>query len=355
MKNYLYALATDQRNGIFDAIIKIFLWIFSILYFGLVLARSILYKLGILTSRKLVEPVICVGNITVGGVGKTPLVLMLSKIFLQRKMSIAILTRGYKSENNETEGRSNDESRLLKSELPDVPILIGSKRYETAMEYLKNQRADMFLMDDGFQHLPLKRDLDILAIDATNPFGNGHLLPRGILREPKSALKRAGVFVLTKTDLGADNLVQLRSLLKMINPKAPIIESIHRPKIFVDVRTAQEYPLDYFRDHKFCLVSGIGNPRAFEQTLKALGGMVSRHFIFEDHMVYDARATQLINEFCTQKNIKNVVTTQKDAIKLKENMSQFSDAVKIAYLKIDCEIVKGKDILIERIDHLLRR
>src|SRR3989338_3609287 len=206
MKKYLYQLATDQSNGPLDQILKFFLWMLSLIY-GL----AVFVVKSMTRVTHLPKPVISVGNLTMGGVGKTPLVefiaeyILLNPNFANAKSGLkqlkpAILTRGYIPSALQSKMSESDEVAMLKKKFPQVPIVAGPNRAQRAQDFLKENAADIFILDDGFQQWGLFRNLNILTVDATNPWGNGHLIPRGILREPLSSIKQADIVVLTKTD-----------------------------------------------------------------------------------------------------------------------------------------------------------
>jgi len=226
MKKYLYDLMTDSRQGWLAKVLQGLLWVLSLAYGVIVTVTRFMYQGRILPRYQASKSVICVGNITTGGVGKTPLVIWITKILENKGRKVVVLSRGYKS----CDG-TNDEIEMFKEVLPHVPVMIGRDRRISIQKAVDQGQVDMFVADDAFQHWPLKRDLDIVAIDAVNPFGNGYMLPRGILREKPLALNRADVFVLTKTDK-VQSTKELRSQLNRINNKALIVESCHVPLHF---------------------------------------------------------------------------------------------------------------------------
>src|SRR4030043_1067566 len=212
------------------------LYILSLPYGWAVRTRTFLYSLGLLKTRRLPRPVISVGNITVGGTGKTPLVMALSEGLMERGIPTAILSRGYRGKKGSgplvTDGQrvllspeeSGDEPFLMASVLKGIPILIGKDRLKNGEMALDRFPVLGFLLDDGFQHLPLHRDLNVLLIDAQIGFGDGHLLPRGILREPLSHLRRADLFLLTKVE-SPEACFPLEAILQKIHPSAPVFHS----------------------------------------------------------------------------------------------------------------------------------
>ncbi|MCR4337256.1 MAG: tetraacyldisaccharide 4'-kinase [Candidatus Omnitrophica bacterium] len=342
---------------------------------SLLYGLSFFYRIGLLLVQlsycwgwhkqvRLPRPVISVGNITVGGVGKTPLVEFLTRL-IKNKYAFrpCILLRGYMGENflGGTERKvESDEGMMLKENLPGICIGVGQDRAKIATEFLKNESMDVFILDDGFQHWALDRDLDVVVIDATNPFGNGQLLPRGILREPLSALRRADVFVLTKCDMDREHLPLLRSTLQRFNPRAPIIETIHEPVAFKDLIDGSSHPLDELLGQSVAMVSSIGDPAGFEKTLQNLEIPIMRKFSFLDHHPYAKNDMQEIIKGIRQQGITTIVTTQKDAVKLrtfedilKKEISQ--QYFRIFVLQIEIKITREEHELLDRIYSLLPR
>jgi len=243
MERYLYSLATDRSRGFIAAIIKFFLFLASAIYGLVIRALIFLYRLS---PCRLGCKVISVGNITLGGTGKTSLVKVIAGYLQQRGHKVAILTRGYKRKkitnyelritNYENMG---DEPYMLQMSLADIPVIVDSNRVRSANRAISEYGTDTVIFDDGLQQWRIKKDLEIVTIDATNPFGNLHMIPRGILREPLSCLKRADVFVLTKTNLNAD-LESIKDILNKLNPSGLIIESIHQPQGFYNIHDLEE-------------------------------------------------------------------------------------------------------------------
>ena len=311
------------------------------------------YRLKIFSSQALSKPVISIGNITLGGVGKTPCVVWLAGFLKERQLKPAVLIRGY-MEHGDDKGNS-DEAKLLKSQFGDVPIAIGRDRVQKAKDILANNTVDCFILDDGFQHWRLKRDLDIVLIDATNPFGNGKLLPRGILRELPDSLKRAEVIVLTKTSFAKENVYALKERLLEINPACLIAEAVHRPVNVVDVRHNQTYEMSFLKGKRVCSLCAIGDPKSFESSLLQSGAHIIKSFAFMDHHRYSDVDIKKVCDYCRQNGITDIITTQKDAIKLNDFQKDFSNGFNLLVLKIAFELRNGKNEIQSRISHLLNR
>jgi tetraacyldisaccharide 4'-kinase len=348
VKRYLYAVVTDQATGSLAGLLRAILMFFSFVFFGLVVLIKQLYRWGILRSQKLPCPVISVGNITWGGVGKTPLVLMIAKQLFQQGFRPVILTRGYGAK-----GALSDEALMMRQELPEVQVLVGKDRIALAREYLKTLKADVFLLDDGFQQWRVKRDLEIVTLDAVNPFGNGFLIPRGILREPLSALRRADLFFLTKANFAKDTIGTLKNRLSKVR-QVPIIESHHQPKCLYKLpeKTIKEF--SFLKGKRIAVLCGIGDPVSFVKTLEKLGAQVIKTFAFLDHHWYSAQEiTDVINKVKAQ-GLSCLVTTAKDAVRLGEQ-SKLLQGVECMVLTIEMEIDSGKNILFDRIHSVLCR
>lgn len=266
--------------------------------FGLGVAlRRAAYDRGWLKAQRLRRPVISVGNLTVGGTGKTPLVAYIARRLFERGLKPAILTRGYGRRDSAKLvvlepglGRApdprqvGDEPALLARKLPDVSIVIGADRYQAGALAEEQFGVDAHILDDGFQHWALKRDVDIILIDVTHDLSEWALLPAGRLREPASALERADIIVLTRTDLADARSVEER--VRQISPLARIFHSHTKLSGLVDVATGRVYPLGAFQGEPVYAFCGIGNPKAFFADLKKWGFSVVARHAFRDHHPY---------------------------------------------------------------------
>ena len=250
--------------------------------------------------------VISIGNITWGGTGKTPLVIRLAGELAESGKKVVILTRGY--------GR--DEVEELKKRLPNVPVIVGRDRIRTARQAIRQFNAEVIILDDGFQHIRLHRDLDVVAINATEPFGPGGLIPLGTLREPLENLSRAHVFVLTKSNIGSKNLHWIRQKLLSIKPDAVIFEAVHEPVQFMDFRRNRYLALNELEGKKIGTISGIGDPHSSEKTLENLGSDILFAARFNDHHTFsDAEVSDLLKR-CREVGVRDIVTTEKDYFRL---------------------------------------
>jgi tetraacyldisaccharide 4'-kinase len=296
----------------------------SIPYGWAVEARVLFYNMGLLRAKRLPCPVISVGNISVGGTGKTPLVMFLARGLRERGITIAILSRGYKRKQSPdplvSDGQrlflspeeAGDEPYLMATALKDVPILVSKDRFITGQTALQRFGVRGLLLDDGYQHLQLHRDLNIVLIDSHIGFGDDHLLPRGILREPLSHLRRADLFVLTKVEDPKASL-PLEMKLRKIHPQAQVLHSHYEPIGLISPKGEKE-DLQTLRGKKILALSGIANPDYFSSLLKRCGMEIAKEAIFPDHHFYTTGDLASIQE--SSKGMDQVVTTEKDMLKL---------------------------------------
>lgn len=309
--------------------LRTLLWplrLLSLPYGWAIRIRCFLYQHGLLSGRRLPRPVICVGNITAGGSGKTPLVMALAEGLREREISVAILSRGYKGRKGRgslvSDGRavlvspeeSGDEPYLMAKSLKNIPVLVGKDRFSTGRIAIERFGVQALLLDDGYQHLQLRRDLNILLIDAQTGFGDGHLLPRGILREPLSHLRRADLFLLTKVE-DPQACQRLEARLRQFHPSAPVFHSHFEPRGLVGPRNEWE-KLHTLKGKRVLAFSGIANPSYFSSLLKKSGMEITRELVFPDHHLYSQKDLALIRE--KGKGADRVVTTEKDMVKLKD-------------------------------------
>ena len=284
------------------------------------------YQRGWFKTRRLRRPVVSVGNLTVGGTGKTPLVACVAKILLRQGWKPCILTRGYarrsKAEMMVLEpgaGRRadaqeiGDEPALLARLLPEVPIVVGADRYRGGQVAEERFRVDAHILDDGFQHLALARDVDLLALDATQTLSDWLLLPAGRQREPLSALRRAQMVVLTRTD-SADPQA-LEELVRKVHPAAQVFRGRTEVIGWIDAVTGEAVPKERIQAQKVAAFCGIGNPRAFFADLRRWGFNLVAEDAFPDHHVYTGGEIQRLTAGAVKNRAMALLTTQKDAVK----------------------------------------
>ncbi len=336
LKQYLHDIIYDKKSNAAALVVKFFLALISVFYGILVKMHHFFYQVKLLKSRKSRIPVVSVGNITLGGTGKTPFVIMLSKRLSQRGRKTAVLIRGY----------GEDEWKMLKNKLEryGVKVFVGRDRVKSA-GFAEKEGFDYIVLDDGFQHRRLARDIDIVLIDSTNPFGNGCLFPRGILRETVSGLKRASFIVLTKTDKGKEaGMLSLENKLKDIAPVKKVIRAAHMPKALFDIRKKTSEDLKFLSGKTVCIMSAICDPSYFRYTVEKNNAQVGLEFIFPDHYPYKEDDLRNVFKRCKEKDIDVIVTTEKDAAKL-ERLKLPPNTCRIFALCVDLEITKGAEVL----------
>jgi tetraacyldisaccharide 4'-kinase len=290
------------------------------------------YRSGFGKRKRFVQPVISVGNITWGGTGKTPLVEYLARYLLEQKKTPLILARGYGA----------DESKELVQKLPKAHFGFGKNRYREGQKALQEKRADIVILDDGFQHWSLHRDLDIVAISAIDPFGNSNLLPRGILREPIGALKRASIILLTDVNLvRRADVDQLRSRIQALAPQVSFVEARHEPLYFYRPRTREKVYLERLSGSRVTCFSGIGTPRSFQMLLNHIGLRTVRSFEFCDHHAYTESELNEIKLMKESSDSEHVITTEKDYFRCEQSIPKI---VKPLVLKVQLVISSGEEV-----------
>lgn len=317
-------LIYQKEKSFWTKVLLLPLYLFSLPYGGVVRARAFFYSLGFKKTKRLTCPVISVGNITVGGTGKTPLVMALARGLMDRGIPVAILSRGYKGKKTSgplvSDGQSvflspeesGDEPFLMAKSLKGIPIIVGKDRFANGQMALQRFGAHGLLLDDGYQHLQLYRDLNILLIDSHIGFGDHHLLPRGILREPFSHLRRAHFFLLTKVE-HPEECHPLEAKLREIHPSSPIFHSHYEPLGLIGPEEEWE-ELHSLNGKKALVLSGIANPNYFSSLLKKCGMEIVKEAIFPDHHLYTAKDLASLEK--QGRGVDWFVTTEKDMVKL---------------------------------------
>jgi tetraacyldisaccharide 4'-kinase len=340
--------------------------------------RLFLWRTRIFRDHTLGCQVVSIGNLTVGGTGKTPVVEVFARALAQRGRRVAILSRGYKSTPRPlwqrilakitfqesqvppkvvSDGRAllldseqaGDEPYMLASNLKDVVVLVDKDRVKSGRYAISRFGCDTLLLDDGFQYLALKSRLDVCLVDRNNPFGNHYLLPRGTLREPIANLKRADYLFITKSVAHGANT--LRKAIRQFNKKAEIIECTHEPLYLRDVFTGKRRELDYLRGIDVAALSGIAAPEGFEDGLRALGANVVYVKRYADHHRYSQQEILNMINRSVRRNAGAIITTEKDSVRFPKIDRR---DIPIYYLRVEIRILAGAkdfDDAIARICH----
>ena len=350
--------------------VALLLWVLariSAVYRAVVQTRLWLYRCGVKRRFPLGCQVISIGNVTAGGTGKTPMVEKLARELADEGRKVAILSRGYRKKEKTfwakiadcvkgggktppprvvSDGKrllldsemSGDEPYMLATNLPDVVVLVDKDRVKSGRYAIRKFGCDTLLLDDGFQYQKLLHRRDIVLVDRTNPFGNGRVLPRGILREPAGNIARASFVCITKAR-GGDTSV-LRSLLRELNPTAGIMECNHDPTALVDAFTRERHGLERLKGMKVYAVSGIAAPLSFENSLEKLGAEIVEKRHFADHHRFSQQETIDIVNRAQEIGADAVVTTEKDAVRMTRIDRR---AVPVFFLRIEVNFLDGAD------------
>jgi tetraacyldisaccharide 4'-kinase len=298
------------------------------LYRAVLWGKRALYNIGITKTNRLPVKVVSIGNLTLGGTGKTPAVIAVALEAKKRGLKPCILTRGYKGkakgpcimdkDNEEffNVSQAGDETVLMVQNLVDIPVVKGKNRFLAggyALDEVGTYDIDTFILDDGFQHWGLYRDIDVLLIDASNPFGNGRLFPEGMLREPIKSMNRADIIVITKADMtSGETVTNIIQKIKRYNSKAPVYTACHKPVSLIDI-SGETRNLDVLSNNRLYTFAGIANTIYFQSILRSCGADIVKFKKFRDHYHYNQRD---INNIRREAQGLDIITTEKDLIKL---------------------------------------
>ena len=365
LENYLVRLiqekGADQDQ---PAAVNVFLALLkgiSLVFSAVVSLRYFLYGIGLLRRYPLGIQVISIGNVTAGGTGKTPVTEIFARTLAAEGRKVAILSRGYRRKEAPlwqrlftqvvepplvvSDGKhvlldsekGGDEPYMLASNLPGVAVVVDRNRVKAGRYAIKRLGCDTIILDDGFQYQKLKHSIEVVLVDSTNPFGNGHMLPRGILREPARHLKRADIIFLTKC---RGDVTAVREEIRKYNTTAEIVECNHTPKVLKDVWSREEYPLSWLNGKTTCTLSGIASPKGFENSLRHLGAKVVWCERYADHHRYDSSEILYALNRTADMGADALVTTEKDAVRF----PRFETTpVRCLYLRIAIEILSGAE------------
>jgi tetraacyldisaccharide 4'-kinase len=356
-----------RRAACVRGFLKMLSWIFG----SLVQLRLLLHKHRIIRASTLGCQVISVGNVTVGGTGKTPIVETFARSLQQKGRKVAILSRGYKSRKTplwekilKKEERlprvvsdgdrlllnsdlAGDEPYMLASNLPEIVVLVDKDRVKSGKYAIKNFGCDTLVLDDGFQYLKLQHRLDIVLVDYTNPFGYNRVLPRGLLREPKRNLKRAGFIFITKCP--PEGAPELKAKLRELNPHAEISECRHSPKYLENLYTREQIGLEFLQGMKISAVSGIAVPESFENGLRKLGAEIVHSARYSDHHRYTQQEIIETINSAAEAGAEVIVTTEKDAVRFP--LLDRCD-LPVIFLRVEIEMLSGSEAFNDWIDRI---
>lgn len=366
-EQYVLGVIAGRDSSRPAAVLRGALFGLSKVYQGAVLLRIWLYTQRLFRHHTLGCQVVSIGNMTVGGTGKTPVVEVFARELQRSGRRVAILSRGYRSAKvpwakrtwDSVRGKrdpnapkvvsdgdrllldsehAGDEPYMLAANLPDVVVLVDKDRVKSGSYAISEFKADTLILDDGFQYLALKHRLEIVLIDKNDPFNNGHLLPRGLLREPPSNLRRADYIFITKSD-GADSS-ELRSQIRQYNRHAEIIECTHSPAYLQDVFTGERFGLDELQGKKLTAVSGIAQPLGFEKSLEEMGATILYRKRFADHHRFTQQEIIDVINRSIRCGADMIVTTEKDAVRFPKIDRR---DLPVYYLRVEIEIISGAE------------
>src|SRR4051812_1647969 len=367
VETFVLEVIFEERRGTIAELARASLFFLSKIFTVLVKTRRFLYNVRILRDSTLGVQVIAVGNLTVGGTGKTPVVEKFARELRDQGRNVAILSRGYRSKPRPlheqllnklflredttpprivSDGKSllldsetaGDEPYMLASNLKDVVVLVDKDRVKAGRYAIEKFGCDTLLLDDGFQYWKLRgRRQDIVLVDRQQPFGNERLLPRGTLREPPSHLARASTIFITKSDGDA---ADLRKRLTELNPSASIIECIHHPLYLEDVFTDQRTGLDFLKGRKVASLSGIAQPESFEQSLVQQGADLVYARKFADHHRFTQLEVIKVINRSKKKLAEAIITTQKDAVRFPKIDRR---DLPIYFMRVEIKILSGAE------------
>lgn len=372
---YLYRLVHGEKHGLLAAMILGMLRLMSFIYGLGVQCTLAMYRWGILHRYKLPCKVISLGNITVGGTGKTPTAQRLAAFIRDMGYRVVILNRGYRADwkgqvGVVSDGRkiymtvteAGDEAYLLAKSLPGVPVVIGRNRSVTGDYAVRHLNAEVIILDDAYQHWQLERDLDIVLIDTINVFGNNFLLPRGTLREPLTNLDRAHAFLLTKVDQSTDIARDaIRETVRKYNAEALVIESTHTPRCYIEIEEwykgvrPETVSLDKVKGRSVLPFSAIGNPSSFEQTITDLHVNIVDAVRYPDHHDYTMAEMQSIMQKAVDCGAEALVTTDKDAVKIPSEFIHSERPLPVYVLSIEVRFHEGYEELMDMIKNIAKQ
>ena len=340
-------LISGRRRGWLASLQRSLLQLGTVPYATVIAGRNWLFDRQLKRSHAVSVPVISVGNITAGGTGKTPMVSWLAQWLAGQDLRVTLISRGYGSDAD----KPNDEALELEQRLPGVPHVLNPNRIKAAHRAIEELKSQVIVLDDGFQHRRIARDLDLVLVDATNPFGYGHLLPRGTLREPIAALRRADMIAVTRVDLvQQDSLEKLESQLAAYAPQVPRFRVAYQPQHLLNA-SQQQMGLSDLAGCSVAAFCGVGNPQAFRKTLEGCHCEVVDFRAFPDHHPFGPADIESLNRWLRHLHgIDAVICTHKDLVKI--CLDQLEE-IPLWALTVQPEITSGQPALEERLKKLI--
>jgi tetraacyldisaccharide 4'-kinase len=349
-QNSYRELIGGNGGGLGSFLLRFVLRLLSHVYRTIIVLRNWGYSAGWLRSHRVDVPVISIGNITTGGTGKTPLVIWLCRMLEKKGIKCVVLTRGYKAEH----GNVGDEAAILAKACGGAKVVVDSDRVAGAAKAIKEHDAEMLVMDDGFQHRRLERNLDIIAIDATRPFGYGKILPAGLLREPKRSIRRADAVVITHYDQTTSvSVARIEREVSAIKPGIPIAKAIHKHP-FAKETGGAIFDMDELRKKKIFAFCGIGNPDAFITRLREYGMTLVGSKIYNDHHNFSESDIEVIYEEAMEAGAEMILSTEKDWVKTALPAQRLDD-IGFAYLAVELEFIEGRKEIEQLVDDVLKK
>ena len=368
-EQYFLELIIGKRKTPKDQLMLLLLFVISRFYRAVVQFRMWLYDKRIIRNRAIGCLVVSIGNLSCGGTGKTPVVEVFAKTLSHKGRKVAVLSRGYRSKQRSlwvkmtqkfsskkmevppkvvSDGKNllldsayaGDEPYMLANNLTDVVVLVDKDRVKAGLYAIDEFGTDTLIMDDGFQYMSLKPHINIVLVDSTDPFGNHHVLPRGILREPVKNIRRADYVFLTKST-GGNHLRHLKAFIRRHNRRAEIIECCHKPMYLEKVyKKGEREPLEMLKGKRVAALSAIAVPESFEAFVRQLGGNIDEAQNFADHHRF---TQQEIIDFINQakkSNAEMIITTEKDAVRMPRLERQ---DIPVYFMRVEIDIISGQE------------
>jgi tetraacyldisaccharide 4'-kinase len=356
IQEQFYDLVSGRKTGSAATVLRSGLRLLEMPYSAVIATRNLLYDRHVLPIHRFPVPILSVGNLTLGGTGKSPMVAWLCKFFHEQKLRPGLVSRGYGNrEHGEGTQEGNDEFMEMSRRFPNIPHLQHKNRAEAIRKLLQTAPIDLIILDDAFQHRQVMRNIDIVLLDATAPFGFGHIFPRGTLREPITSLRRAEIALLTRSDLvGETERYKIRQQVLAINPKIILGETVHVPTSLTSIESFRSESIESLRGQSALAFCGIGNPAAFRKTLEHCGVQVIKLIPFPDHHRYTSCDIHELIRTAKELGTNSMLCTMKDLVKL--NSPEFfpsePSGASLRAVSIEIQFTAGETAVRERLQLL---